>query len=317
MGKSGQSTSFVPTGANAGNAFKDRTAQRFKDSEFRLNYQGKDFNVGDYWRFRVLSLHPDHIKEFAARRCTIINTKTKQKMKLVIPDPGEPLNETLVDHTGTPMSECQETTVMRIPVYVYGIWKKKQKKHEFEAIEEVQFLEMGQGLINAFCDLKDAHQGKCAFSDNTGRPEYDILLKIEFNNPEIPKKYELEPVLMGDNMEKDPNFGVSAETALGEDVCKEVMESFEDCVKELQTFGLSESDIKDKLRKRSSDDDKKDDGPSDTRRSSGFKKPNDDAGSEDDPPFEEGEAEAGAESESQASGSGKKGDGSRFRFNRD
>lgn len=220
-------------GKSGENAFAGKGATEFKnDSPMSLKYKGKEFMVGDTWVFRVLSLDSKFTRNITARKVKILNPRTGDYMDIMVADQG-PRNKELHDHAGRSLDTCDVTSIFRMPVWVYGKINASGKK---EKIAKLMFLEFTSGLVASLNALEEKQGGKCAFDEKSGRPEYDIQLKILYNNKEFPKTYEFEPVIMDDEMERHPNFKVVTEKVL-EDEYEQIEAGWAELQKEMD-FGL-------------------------------------------------------------------------------
>jgi hypothetical protein len=232
--------SFTKGGGNAFAKYNNRGKGK---NPFELDYRGKDKQIGEVWTIRILSLAEDDVREIPARKATIINSQSGSKMQFPIPDPGHPLNNEITDHTGKPLSQCESVVIYRMPVWVY---KHTDEKGKVVDVNELKYLEFTEGIRISLQKLEQAQGGKCAFDPDTGRPEYDVDLKIVYNNEQIKKKYELEPVLFTDDMDKHPNFKVKAEKALAK-FADQISEKWDE-LQEAMDSGTSEAEIRDAVK---------------------------------------------------------------------
>lgn len=190
---------------------KHRT-QPYQKDPFCLDY--KALKIGEFFEFRVLSLDEDQTCVIPCRKVTIINPRDQKPMTVPIHDPGYEACERLSDQAGKPLTECQMTNIYRIPVWALG---KGDMSGNFEEINELKYLEFGEGIKNSFFELEDEQAGMFAFLEGeTGRPEYEIrLIVIPGPSAVISKNYKIEGVYF-DSKTKKPRatFGVTTEEVL-------------------------------------------------------------------------------------------------------
>lgn len=256
-----KTSSFAkPKNADASNAFDGFVGSGGGGftSPYELGYRGSAHKIGEAWVIRILSLHPDYIIQQPARRVTIKNPKDGSLMQgVIVADPGAPLNEELTDHAGKRLCDCKAAEIHRVPVWVYGHYTDKG---QYEEVDEFKYIEFGTALRISLQQLEEQNRGLCKFDKETGRPEYDILLKIVTNqqNKKIPKTYEFEAITQdSESLGKDPNFGVPAETVL--EAVKKQIEELWDTVQDEMRKGLSDDDVRKRLAEPEDGDGKPED----------------------------------------------------------
>jgi hypothetical protein len=227
-------------------------------SEYELQYRGKNFDVGESWDIRILSLDEDFVQKHVARAVSIRNPRNDEMMTgIIVPDPGEPHNRRLKDHAGVLLCDCDEKELHRIPIFVY----RHTKKESVEEINKLMYLEFTAGLRISIQALEEAHKGQGAFDEESARPEYDILLSIAYNNPTIRKKYTLEPIFMDDDGNRHPHRGVPAEKVLKDLGYAEAVFNEWDKLQEEMAKGLDLKAVEARLAIKGDDDDEDDDTP--------------------------------------------------------
>ncbi len=221
--------------------------------EFELVYRGKDvFDVGDSVLLRFMSLHPDDILKVPEKKVSVTNPKTKKLMEIKVHNPlqYDPVPEgadeltTLKDHSGAFFEDCQDSTCYRVPVFVRSITSGTGKNRETEDVDRLLWVELGPGLKKSLNKMAEANDGICAFNEESGRPEYDVRLKIvKGTSGDFPKTYEFEAVVLN-GREPDANFDVSAEDCVDLKVIEEDWDAVQEEMRALMTV----ADVKKKLR---------------------------------------------------------------------
>src|SRR5262245_46023935 len=119
----------------SGNAFADPALKVTGfESPFYPDHRAE---INDAVDFRILSLGFEDIAEIPRRNATIANPKNGKPMTITVDDPGAEVAAKIVDHTGTPLSECEITNIFRIPVFVRAI----KKGGKTEVVNQHKYLE--------------------------------------------------------------------------------------------------------------------------------------------------------------------------------
>ena len=198
--------------AENGNGLKKFQGPQEEVSPLQLDY--KKLEVGDSVRCRILSLAEDDTEYISCKRGEIHVKGRTDPISLVVHNLGESLAD-LNDHAGTPFAEWKGTSLHRIIIWVYGIYKKNGT---FEEVGELKFLEMGPGLKKSLSELETSQGGVFSFNEDTCCPEYDILLSIVPGDGSIPKNYIFEGINMNPKTKKpDDNFNKLAEEVLSDE----------------------------------------------------------------------------------------------------
>lgn len=227
-----------------GNAFASYKGSSFGDP-LAINY--RKFKENSYIRLRILSLSEEDVTVIPCREVSILNPKTKQMM--IIKDVHEPedpsVMHTIIDHAGNPMSSAKQTYLFRCPVFVYFTVDEKNNR---EDVNQLRYLEFGQGLKNSLDKLEEFQQGLGAFNEETGRPDYDIDLVIFEGDGGI-KNYEFEVVLMDSKTKKQhPHFGVEAEVILEQEGFMDAVSADWDAVQEALHRRMTEDEIRQRVQ---------------------------------------------------------------------
>lgn len=235
-----------PTG---GNAFKDPALQSssFAPSPFILEY--KKLNVGDFVDLRIISLSRDDIEVIEARKATIKNPKkNNQPMTVIVHDPGKEIAETISDQFGNRLDQCDPTKLFRVPVAVKSITRMNGKNREVEELDgKLMFIEFGTGLKISLDKMEGAQEGAGGFNEETGRPDYDVRLRVVNGNKGIPRNYEFEPILL-EGTKPSKTFGVELEEAYP-DWMDGIMDGWEE-LREAMAERQDEAEIRRQLKER-------------------------------------------------------------------
>lgn len=208
---------YVAPSKGTSNAFKDR--ERTSSSLDPNQVMYKNLKPGDFVDIRFLTFEEEAFMQIRCRKAEITNPKTNKPMTINVVDLGYEVMSELIDSSGTPLNECKTTYLYRLPVWVYR--RRATDKDgvvKTEEINELKYIEFGPGLAKSLEKLEEFQDGMGEFNQETGRPDYDVRLKVvPGQNDAIPKNYEFEPVLFEVKDKKRVNsssFGVEAETVL-------------------------------------------------------------------------------------------------------
>lgn len=237
---------FRPNAGKNGNAL-EKFGNNNPVSPLALDYKGT-MVIGDAARIRIFTLDESDIEHIQCKKGDIRIKKkdTGQEITIskVVHNLGAELAD-LTDETGTPFAEWKDTVLYRIPVWVYGIYRKD---NSFDEINAVRFIEIGPGLKKSLNALRESGQGLFSFDEETHCPEYDILLKIVVGDM-TSKDYVFEGINMNPKTKKtDEHFNVPAETVLAE-VIDQIIEELP-VVKEAMAERMSADSIRNDFRKR-------------------------------------------------------------------
>lgn len=213
----------------SGNKFKNRsTGSRHHPLE--VPYKGLE--IGDKVRIRVLSLSEDETVIFEGREVSITNPKTKKPMTIKVALPldknGNVIEESLDLRTpgGKRVGDGREVFFYRIPVWLYSIQKGKNAPEEIGAL---RYLEMTQGLRDSLDELETFQDGLGEFNPETGRPDYDIFLRI-VEAKMVPFSYRFDVINLGSNKKQDPAFGVEVEEFFTDEMFDAIDEQWDDVI---------------------------------------------------------------------------------------
>jgi hypothetical protein len=199
------------------NAFEQYASASREAHPLEVDY--RSLKIGDSVRLRFLDLTEDSTVALEAREVKILNPQNQSFMNIKVEIPlgedGKPLPEVkeLVDHNQTPVLAGKSVRIYRCPVWVYHIVKEK----EIIDVDGLRYLEFTQGLRDSLEELRSFQNGVGEFNEETGRPDYDVDLRIIKGEGSISKNYVFDVVYL-DAKTKKPheNFGVEAEEVLEE-----------------------------------------------------------------------------------------------------
>jgi hypothetical protein len=237
---------FRPNAGKNGNALEKFAGNTVPVSPLALDYKG-NMVIGDAARIRIFTLDEDDIQYIPCKKGDVIFTAKETGKQTTITKTvhniGAELAD-LTDSTGSPFAEWKDTALYRIPVWVYGIYRKD---NTFEELNAVRFIEIGPGLKKSLEELRNSAQGLFSFDEETQCPEYDILLKI-IKGDMVAKNYVFEGINMNPKTKKtDAHFNVPAEKVL-EDSIDQIVEELP-VVKEAMSERMSAEFIRSQFRK--------------------------------------------------------------------
>lgn len=185
-----------------------------------LEVDYKRFKPGGRVRMRFMNLDDDVAVALEGREVSILNRQTGAMMSIKVEIPcdehGEPLSEVekMVDHSGVPVLAQKETPIFRMPVWVYF---EEDDRGVITEVSALRYLEFTQGLRVSMDQMKEWQQGVGAFNEDTGRPDYDVDLRVIKGEGTISKNYRFDVVYLDSKTKKQhPNFGVEADEVLAE-----------------------------------------------------------------------------------------------------
>lgn len=191
-------------------------------SEFELDYRS-GLEVGSSVEFRIMRLNKSETNSYPTVPVKLYSPKKGTPLNLRMYLPDRELAQDLYDHDGVRVSDIESDKIrymLRVPIFVYKINKMTEGKIVTEEVNKLYFVELGGGLKKTLKELKEAG-GLTKFDETTGRPNYDMLLKIvPGQSAQYNKNYDVEAITLAiDKQGKPvthPNFGLTAEEAIKE-----------------------------------------------------------------------------------------------------
>lgn len=183
--------------------------------------------VGDEMYFRILSMDPKQ-----CRRLEVVYVeKTTEKgvftdevhQALIYDDPEEVLSvndlTSFSAQDGTPLLELKSKSKYRVPIWVYGFQRKGAK--DFEELGALRFIELSWSQFTTLKELEDTRNADLTWSDDTGKPQYDLVLERAKEKGE--GTYRFEGLAKVAKDQPHENYNVADEDALGPEAMKEAI----------------------------------------------------------------------------------------------
>lgn len=190
--------------------------------------------------FRILTFEDGEATQTPARKCYKAYKDKEGNVKgwkdRVVPDPGHPYNQQILDDNGVKLGDCDNAKIYRTPV-IY-LYRCDTQGNIVEEVNEVRYLEYTAGVAKQFKELQDDVDDGLGFE---AIPDYDTRLKIVDNNGI--KNYEIKAVRKvknGNKMENCSHFGVGLEEAVGDEFMAYVVDSMPALLEHMQTLQHNE-----------------------------------------------------------------------------